>query len=101
MSRHPLAAQVERRAKDRCEYCLMHQQLQGATFHIEHIVPESSGGPDELSNLCLACPSCNLHKSDRTVVTDPETGALVPLFHPRHNQWSDHFEWQDYQLFGR
>lgn len=53
---------------DRCEYCQMHQSLQGATFHLEHAVPRSAGGTDELDNLALACPSCNLHKADRTKI---------------------------------
>jgi hypothetical protein len=26
--------QVQRRAAARCEYCLMHDSLQGATFHV-------------------------------------------------------------------
>lgn len=34
-----LAAVVRERAAGRCQYCLMHQSLQGATFHIEHITP--------------------------------------------------------------
>ncbi len=33
--------QVEERAEDRCEYCRMHQALQGGTFHVEHIVPSA------------------------------------------------------------
>jgi 5-methylcytosine-specific restriction endonuclease McrA len=60
----------------------MHQALQGATFHIEHVVPCSRGGADEPDNLAWACPGCNLHKSDRVEVVDPETGAIVPLFNP-------------------
>ena len=52
-----LALAVRERAGGRCQYCLMHQALQGATFHIEHIVPESRGGADDLANLTLACPS--------------------------------------------
>jgi hypothetical protein len=24
---------------------------------------------------------------------DPETGLVVPLFHPRNDRWSDHFCW--------
>ena len=61
-----VVAAVRERAANRCQYCLMHQGLQGATFHVEHIVPRSKGGPDELANLALACPSCNLRKADRT-----------------------------------
>jgi hypothetical protein len=54
-----IVQQVEDRAAGRCEYCLMHQSLQGATFHVEHIVPKSDEGLDELDNLAWACPSWN------------------------------------------
>ncbi len=46
---------VSDRAGQRCEYCRMHQDLQGAVFHVEHIVPKSGGGSDELDNLAWAC----------------------------------------------
>lgn len=91
---------VMTRAVARCEYCRMHQSLQGATFHIEHILPRSAGGNDSDTNLCLACPSCNLHKSSRTVAMDPMTDSVVPLFHPRHDSWIDHFEWQGFSIRG-
>lgn len=91
---------VEKRAGRRCEYCRMHQALQGATFHVEHILPNSRGGTDEPDNLALACPSCNLHKSDRTEAVDPDSGVLTPLFHPRRNRWDEHFQWDDYRIIG-
>lgn len=89
------------RAADRCEYCRMHQSLQGATFHIEHITPQAAGGSDDPNNLALACPGCNLKKSDRQRLTDPDTGAAVPLFNPRTDAWGDHFAWDGYQVVGR
>lgn len=79
----------------------MHQSLQGATFHIEHVVPSSAGGSDDLTNLCLACPSCNLHKSNRVSVADPDTGQGMPLFNPRIMAWDDHFAWDSTQVVGR
>jgi hypothetical protein len=79
----------------------MHQSLQGATFHVEHVVPASRGGPSQLENLAWCCPSCNLHKSDRTHAVDPDTNQLVPLFHPRQDDWSEHFAWLQYHLAGR
>ena len=88
-----LAATVEERAGRRCEYCRMHQSLQGATFHLEHIVPETKGGSSELDNLAWACPSCNLRKSDRIELTDSDTNDSVPLFQPRRDSWADHFRW--------
>jgi hypothetical protein len=93
--------QVVTRAADRCEYCRMHQSLQGATFHVEHIVPSSAGGSDDPVNLCLACPSCNLHKSNRVQVTDPDTGQVVILFNPRTVAWDDHFAWDGNWVVGQ
>jgi len=91
---------VEARAGGRCEYCRMHQDLQGATFHVEHIIPTSHGGLSELDNLAWACPGCNLRKANRILVVDPDSLVRVPLFHPRHDCWSEHFRWQGYQVVG-
>lgn len=92
--------QVAARAEQRCEYCRMHQSLQGATFHVEHVTPNSRGGSDDPDNLALACPSCNLHKSDRVAAIDPESGSTVPLFNPRTARWQEHFRWDDYCIVG-
>lgn len=91
---------VEARAGGRCEYCRMHQALQGATFHVEHIIPTSHGGLSELDNLAWAGPGCNLRKADRILVADPDSLVHVPLFHPRRDRWSEHFRWQGYQVVG-
>jgi len=95
------ARAVRERAGGRCQYCLMHQSLQGATFHVEHIIPRSKGGQTELANLTLACPGCNLHKADRLEAVDPVTGAHVALFHPLQQVWSDHFRFRSYEIQGR
>ena len=95
-----LARAVRARAGDRCQYCLMHQSLQGATFHFEHIIPRSKGGETELGNLILACPSCNFHKADRTEAIDPNTSAHVPLFRPLLQAWTDHFWFRGYEIEG-
>jgi hypothetical protein len=91
---------VEERADGRCEYCRMHQDLQGATFHVEHIVPSSRGGSSELDNLAWCCPPCNLSKSNRTEAVEPEDGATYPLFNPRSDSWPTHFRWEGYLLVG-
>jgi len=78
----------------------MHQALQGATFHVEHIKPRSRGGASHLDNLAWACPGCNLRKSDRTEAPDPETGQSVSLFDPRNNDWGEHFRWDGYRVVG-
>jgi hypothetical protein len=78
----------------------MHQALQGGTFHVEHIIPTARGGPSTLENLAWSCPGYNLRKSDRIEVRDPDSGAIVPLFNPRSDRWSEHFRWENYLLIG-
>ncbi len=80
-------------ARDRCGYCLSPQHLVMARLEIEHIVPISKGGSNKESNLWLACPICNRHKSDKTTGIDPETGEMALLFNPRTQVWSEHFRW--------
>ncbi|NNJ27481.1 hypothetical protein LzC2_35860 [Planctomycetes bacterium LzC2] len=72
----------------------MHQALQGATFHVEHVRPRSRGGETTVENLAWACPQCNLHKSDRVQVSDSADGRFVPLFDPRRLSWTEHFRWE-------
>src|SRR5207248_1110656 len=70
-------------------------------FHIEHIVPSSASGSDSADNLALSCPSCNLGKSNRVLVTDPESKQDVPLFNPRTDRWNEHFAWDvDWRIVG-
>jgi hypothetical protein len=95
-----LDRKVRRRAKDRCEYCRIHQSLQGATFHVEHIVPTRHGGETCLENLALACPSCNLQKSDRLLVLDSDSATHVRLYHPRLDDWAEHFCWDGFAATG-
>lgn len=95
-----LAARIFSRAGGRCEYCKMSQSLQGASFHVEHIVPRSKGGASTEDNLALACPGCNLLKSDRTEAMDPDTGMQSRLFHPRSEGWEAHFAWSSTTLLG-
>jgi HNH endonuclease len=78
----------------------MHSALQGATFHIEHVIPKSRGGSDEQDNLALGCPSCNLAKADRLTLTDPQSGAVVEVFNPRTHNWADHFRFEGRVVLG-
>jgi 5-methylcytosine-specific restriction endonuclease McrA len=58
---------------------------------VEHIVAKQHGGSDEAANLALACHRCNLRKGPNLTGIDPSTNEIVPLFHPRRDQWDDHF----------
>jgi hypothetical protein len=92
---HYLQRRVRERAANRCEYCLLPQAGQEATFHVDHIRPRREGGPTVAENLALACVSCSLRKGARTSATDPETREPTELFHPRQHRWMDHFELDD------
>jgi 5-methylcytosine-specific restriction endonuclease McrA len=88
-----LLRKVRRRAANRCEYCRLPQESQEAAFHADHIRPRKEGGPTTADNLALACVTCSLKKAARTHAVDPRTNVVVPLFHPRHDRWDDHFRW--------
>jgi hypothetical protein len=100
----PLSFQrrVRLRAGHRCEYCLMPQAGQEATFHIDHVQPRRDGGPTTLENLALACVSCSLRKGARTQAQDPHSGEMTGIFNPRTQYWQDHFELaEDFVILGK
>ena len=97
-----IRAQVRERAANACEYCQLRQEDSPlAALHIEHITPRIHGGSDDIDNLALACIDCNLHKGTNLTGIDPETSLITELFHPRHHNWDDHFEWQGINLLGK
>jgi hypothetical protein len=83
---------VRRRANNLCEYCRIAQEATPLIpFHIEHIVPKQHGGTDDPDQLALACDRCNAYKGPNLTSIDSDTGAVVALFRPRHDVWSEHF----------
>ena len=70
-------------------------------FPIDHIIAQQHGGPSTEDNLALACFFCNSAKGPNLAGLDPETGRLVPLFHPRRQKWSRHFRLAGPMLVGR
>lgn len=89
-----ISSEVRRRAGNRCEYCLLPQVAFRRPFHIEHIIAKQHGGPTTLDNLALACWQCNLKKGPNLTGLDPETADITRLFHPRTDNWADHFTLQ-------
>jgi HNH endonuclease len=87
-SRYPAVAE---RAEHRCEYCQAPEAIFNLSFEVEHITPSSRGGSDDPANLALSCRAYNLYKGDRTEGSDDESGAEVPLFNPRVDDWERHF----------
>jgi 5-methylcytosine-specific restriction endonuclease McrA len=90
-----LRRRVARQSLYHCGYCLSAEKIVGMTMTMDHLIPESLGGPTEEENLWLACSACNGRKGDRISARDPETGEMTPFFNPRTQSWDQHFEWSD------
>lgn len=45
-----------------CQYC----HVIGGILEVDHVIPISRGGTNELSNLVTACRRCNRQKKDKT-----------------------------------
>jgi hypothetical protein len=82
-------------AGGKCEYCRAPQSVCGYVFHLEHVIARRAGGSDDLSNRAFSCSTCNLTKGDRLQGQDPLTGTEIDLFHPRKQNWAEHFRWAD------
>ncbi len=50
-----------------CVYC--DEDLRDAEIHMDHVIPESKGGPTTYDNLQVTCRKCNLAKG---VLTESE-----------------------------
>ena len=70
-------------------------------LHVEHIIPRCHDGSDDPDNLALACIDCNLHKGPNLTGIDPESNRVTELFHPRRQQWEEHFAWHGIYILGK
>ncbi|MBU1565138.1 MAG: HNH endonuclease [Proteobacteria bacterium] len=86
------------RAKYECEYC--HRVLLDAPWQVEHVRPRCIMGTDDLQNLAVACPRCNLNKREATEGKDYVTGKTARFFNPRVDNWWEHFGVVAGQLVG-
>ena len=41
--------------------------VENIAWQLEHIYPKAKGGSNRISNLCLACPSCNQKKGSKNI----------------------------------
>lgn len=100
--RRSVRAFVRERARNRCEYCRLHERDSPLyAFQIEHIIPLKHHGTDEPDNLAWSCLECNLGKSSNLSGRHPTAERVVPLFHPRRQKWSRHFTWDGGTILGR
>jgi hypothetical protein len=86
-----LREKVRKRAKNRCEYCLIYEDDGYFSHEIDHIYATKHGGETDESNLCLSCWMCNRYKGSDLASIDPLTKEITILCHPRTDRWEEHF----------
>ncbi|MEM7715637.1 MAG: HNH endonuclease signature motif containing protein [Cyanobacteria bacterium P01_A01_bin.68] len=84
---------VRTRADYLCEYCHSPERISATRFTVDHLLPKSIGGSDDINNLALACRRCNERRYNFIAGFDSETQEIVALFNPRQQMWSEHFIW--------
>ena len=95
-----LEQEVRQRASGRCEYCRIPEQPAGLRHVIDHVIARQHGGGTVAENLALCCGRCNLSKGPNIAGIDPDSGQVTPLFHPRKDEWREHFTWDGPVLVG-
>lgn len=55
---------VFEKSNGKCAYCDS-QLIESGNWHVDHVVPISRGGADEIENMVAACHRCNTKKSDK------------------------------------
>ena len=92
---------VRERSARHCEYCHLPDLLPHTMrFHLEHILARQHGGLTVLENLAWSCQPCNDLKGPNLSGVDPDTSAIVQLFHPRRDRWEEHFAFDGFEVVG-
>ena len=87
-------------AGDRCEYCRLPQPASRFRLVLDHVIAQQHRGTTTFLNLALCCIECNYHKGPNIAGIDPDSGRLTRLFHPRNDDWDEHFRWSGAVLTG-
>jgi hypothetical protein len=89
------------RAGNTCEYCRLPQHLDILPFQMDHVIAVKHHGPTTADNLALCCYNDNAHKGPNIAGIDPATQEVTRLFHPRLDDWDEHFAWTGPECVGR
>lgn len=92
---------VEQRAEHRCEYCRIPAGVGFFPHEIDHIIAEKHGGKTSEENLAYTCWRCNRYKGTDLGSFDPNTGEFSFLYHPRLQNWVEHFTFEGIRLEGK
>ena len=87
---NPFYEAVSKRANFICEYCHAPESAFNFPFEIDHFIPLSKNGTDDLDNLVLACRACNAYKAFHNIGLHDNKENLR-LFNPRQDMWNEHF----------
>ena len=71
---------IRERAGYVCEYCHSPERLSANRFTVDHVIPKSLGGSDELDNLALACRRCNERRYNFVAGIDPRNSGNRSYF---------------------
>lgn len=85
---------VANRAKNICEYCLIHEDDTFFSCQVDHIISLKHGGNTELKNLAYSCAFCNRNKGSDVGSVLLSNNKFVRFYNPRTDKWSEHFELQ-------
>jgi hypothetical protein len=91
---------VQERAKQRCEYCLLHSDNAFLFHEPDHIIARKHDGATDEENLAWSCFICNRFKGTDISSIDPESGEITRLFHPRKDVWDEHFRLEGGAIVG-
>lgn len=91
--RGALRSAVAIRARGRCEYCGMPDDVLPIPHEPDHVVAAQHRGQTRLDNLAYTCFRCNRYKGPNLASIDPQTGIVTQLFNPRTDVWGQHFAW--------
>jgi hypothetical protein len=87
-----LRKQVENRAENLCEYCLIPIEETYFGGEIDHIISLKHNGQTILENLALACQPCNRNKGSDLGSNAEASNILTRFYNPRIDDWSEHFQ---------
>lgn len=82
-----------------CGYCGKNSDIMKERFHIDHFVPQSldSDRKNDYYNLVLACPKCNLTKSNKWPTKDKDVpnDGIIGFVDPATDEYDFHLERDD------